>query len=225
MNASALQAVLFDLDGTLVDTAPDIAAALNALRLQEGQPALDYEQIRPVVSRGGAALIGLAFPGTGDETGERLRREFLAIYRQRLQEDSRLFPEMEQLLVWIERCGWQWGIVTNKPAWLTRPLLAAMGLDRRIDCLVCGDMVNRPKPAPEALLLACAQLECVPGQALYIGDARRDIEAGRAAGLHTLVAGYGYIAADEDPTEWGAGAITDSVAGIRDWLERHAGER
>ena len=128
---------------------------------------------------------------------------------------------MARLLDYIEARGWRWGIVTNKPGWLTRPLLAAMALDRRIDCLVCGDMVAHPKPDPEPLQVACGQLDCPPAQALYIGDARRDIEAGRAAGLHTLVAGYGYIAGDEDPTGWQADAIVTTVSGIRDWLDKH----
>jgi len=221
MKESALQAVLFDLDGTLVDTAPDIAAALNALLQQQGRPALDYERIRPVVSQGGAALITLAFPDTDADTAAGLRDEFLELYRRCLQDDSKLFPEMAKLLDYIENHGWDWGIVTNKPAWLTRPLLAAMALDQRIDCLVCGDMVRRPKPDPEPLLLACEQLDCRPQRAVYIGDARRDIEAGRAAGLYTLVAAYGYIDTDEDPAGWLADAIVTTAGGIRDWLASH----
>lgn len=218
MNTAALRAVLFDLDGTLVDTAPDIAAALNRLLQLKSRPALDYDSIRPVVSQGGAALITLAFPDADPVDAARLREEFLDIYRSCLQEDSRLFPEMAELLDYIEGRGWSWGIVTNKPGWLTRPLLAAMALDSRIDCLVCGDMVDRPKPDPEPLLLACRQLDCNPDQAVYIGDARRDIEAARSAGMHTIAAGYGYIAGDEDPAGWQADAIVTTVAGIRDWL-------
>ena len=222
MSGAGLQAVLFDLDGTLVDTAPDIAAALNRLLQLKSRQVLEFDQIRPVVSQGGAALITLGFPDADPDTAAGLREEFLDIYHRCLQEDSQLFPDMEMLLSYIEYRGWSWGIVTNKPAWLTRPLLEAMALDDRIDCLICGDMVARPKPDPEPLLAACRQLGCKPSQAVYIGDARRDIEAARAAGMPALVASYGYIAGDEDPVSWQADAMVASVAGIRDWLDRHA---
>ena len=222
MTATVLEAVLFDLDGTLVDTAPDIAYAINALLQINGKPALAFEQIRPVVSQGGAALITLAFPEANADDRETLRQHFLELYSQRLQADSQLFPDMAKLLDHIEARGWAWGIVTNKPTWLTRPLLATLQLDRRIATLVCGDMVSRAKPDPAALLLACEQIGCPPANALYIGDARRDIEAGRAAGLQTLVAGYGYIASDEDTADWQADGIVTTVAGIRHWLDNHA---
>ncbi len=222
MTETALEAVLFDLDGTLVDTAPDIAAAINALRRIKGRPALEYEQIRPVVSQGGAALITLGFPEADATTREALRQTFLELYSQRLQADSQLFPDMAALLDYIEQRGWPWGIVTNKPAWLTWPLLTSMQLDQRVAALVCGDMISRPKPEPEGLLLACEQLGCPPSKTLYIGDARRDIEAGRAAGLLTMVAGYGYIASDEDTAGWQADSIVSTVNDIRDWLDGHA---
>ncbi len=226
MMPPVLEAVLFDLDGTLVDTAPDIAHAINALLQINGKPALAYEQIRPVVSQGGAALITLAFPEADADDRESLRQHFLELYSQRLEADNQppnqLFPDMAKLLDDIEGRGWAWGIVTNKPTWLTRPLLATLQLDRRLATLVCGDMVSRPKPDPAALLLACEQIGCPPAKALYIGDARRDIEAGRAAGLQTLVAGYGYIASDEDTADWQADGIVTTVDGIRAWLDHHA---
>lgn len=218
----ALRAVLFDLDGTLVDTAPDMATALNRLRQIKGRPVLDYDVIRPVVSQGGGALITLAFPEADPDMRDELRQAFLDLYAERLQHDSYLFPEMEGLLEYIEQRGLLWGIVTNKPTWLTRPLLLALDLDRRINCLVCGDMVQRPKPDPEPLALACARLGCPPQAAVYIGDAKRDIDAGRDAGLQTLAAAYGYLADGEDPVEWQADAIALSVKGIRDWLQVHA---
>lgn len=221
MTQPDLEAVLFDLDGTLVDTAPDIAHAINALLQINGKPALAFEQIRPVVSQGGAALITLAFPEADVDARDTLRQHFLELYSQRLQADSQLFPDMAKLLDYIEARGWAWGIVTNKPTWLTRPLLATMQLDQRIATLVCGDMVSQPKPDPEALLLACEQIGCRPANAVYIGDARRDIDAGHAAGLQTLVAGYGYIASDEDTADWRADGIVTSVDGICDWLDKH----
>lgn len=220
-----LDAVLFDLDGTLVDTAPALAAALNSLRRRQGRPPLEYDQIRPVVSHGGAALITLAFADVSDAARAALRQEFLELYARRLGEqpqESPLFPGMAALLDDIRQRGWRWGIVTNKPLWLTEPLLQALALDGLCDGLVCGDQVSRGKPDPEGLLLACRQLGCQPQRALYIGDARRDIEAGRAAGLYTMAAGYGYLASAEDPTDWGADAIVTTVAGIGDWLQTHA---
>lgn len=218
-----LEAVLLDLDGTLADTAPDIAAALNRLRRIHNRSPLNFATIRPVVSRGGAALIALAFPEV-ESSVERdgLRREFLDLYAESLQNNGQLFPGMDTVLEFIEAQNWPWGIVTNKPTWLTRPLIAVLGLEARLGCLVCGDMVARPKPDPQALLLACNQLGVAPRLAVYIGDARRDIEAGQAAGLTTLAAAFGYLAADDDPAAWGADAVIDSPAAIRDWLRSHA---
>ncbi|MCS3902429.1 phosphoglycolate phosphatase [Methylohalomonas lacus] len=220
-----LDGVLFDLDGTLVDTAPGLAAALNSLCQLKGRAPPDYTAVRPIVSQGGAALIALAFADCDSAEREQLRREFLDIYARLLNEQpgaSPLFAGMAGLLDNIEARGWRWGIVTNKPLWLSEPLLAAIGLDRRSACLVCGDQVQQPKPAPEALLLACEQLGCAPARAVYIGDAQRDIAAGQAAGLYTLAAAYGYLARDEDPTDWGADAIVSSVADIDAWLQTHA---
>lgn len=220
-----LDSILFDLDGTLVDTAPGLAAALNRLRQIKGRPALDYEQIRPLVSHGGAALVALAFTDADAAGRELLRAEFLDLYARRLRDEpqeSALFPGMAALLDEIEQSGRRWGIVTNKPTWLSKPLLATMQLDQRYGCLVCGDEVSNPKPDPEALLLACERLDCIPRQTLYIGDARRDIDAGRAAGMTTIAAGYGYLLATESPADWGADAIAGNVAAIASWLKEHA---
>lgn len=217
-----LAAVLLDLDGTLADTAPDIAVALNRLRQTHNRAPLDFPVIRPVVSHGGAALIALAFPDVeAVSEREQLRREFLTLYKENLHSDGRLFPGMTAVLDFIEQQHWPWGVVTNKPAWLTRPLIAALGLEQRMACLICGDMVARPKPDPEALLVACETLGITPQQAVYVGDAERDIEAGRAAGLKTLAAAFGYLAADDDPASWDADAVVNSPDAIVDWLKRH----
>lgn len=227
-SSMTLDAVLFDLDGTLVDTAPALAAALNTLCQLKGQPPLAYEQIRPVVSRGGAALVALAFAdGRTSEQRETLRLEFLQLYAERLHrqpQESSLFTGMPALLDRIEKRGWRWGIVTNKPAWLTAPLLEALELTERPGCLICGDQVSRPKPDPEALLLACQQLGCTPQRTVYIGDAERDIQAGRAAGLKTLVAAYGYLDADDDPAGWAADGIVADTVSMDSWLCGHAGD-
>lgn len=211
--------VLFDLDGTLVDTAPDMASALNRTLVNHGRQPLPFEAIRPSVSLGGVALVKLAFElDEADPELDRLRTEFLAIYRDNLSRESRLFPGMEQVLAGLERSNAAWGIVTNKPAWLTNPLMQDLQLAARSGCIVSGDTLEQRKPHPAPLLHACELLQCNPGEAVYVGDARRDIEAGAGAGMTTLVAAYGYIDKAEDPEDWGADGLVDSPEEILTWL-------
>jgi phosphoglycolate phosphatase len=215
--------VLFDLDGTLADTAPDLAYALNLLLEEEGREPLPFARIRNQVSNGSTALVRLGF-GEHPEF-ERLRQRFLEIYSENLFLDSRLFPGMDALLAFIERRGMQWGIVTNKPAFLTDPLVARLGLDSRAACVVSGDTTAQRKPHPEPLFHACRQAGSPPVECVYVGDASRDIEAGRAADMQTLVALYGYIEADERPQEWGATAMIEEPRHILDWLIETQTER
>ena len=211
--------VLFDLDGTLLDTAPDLAYALNALCVRHGRPALSFETIRPQVSHGGAALVRLGF-GIDDSAPEfeALRLELLDIYHANVARESRLFDGMEELLIALERAGLLWGIVTNKPGWLTTPLLGALGLDARPACVVSGDTLPERKPHPAPLLHAAACMAGAPARCLYVGDAARDIEAGQAAGMFTMAALYGYIPADEDPLSWNATAYVAAPPDIGRWL-------
>lgn len=214
--------VLFDLDGTLVDTAPDLAWALNRTLVQRGRAPLPFKKIRPSVSLGGVALVKLGFEL--DETDPEftpVRNEFLAIYRDNLATHSRLFPGMEQVLDRLEQAGIAWGIVTNKPAWLTDPLTQALQLDTRTPCIVSGDTLAQRKPHPAPLLHACQLLQCAPRETLYVGDARRDVEAGESAGMATLVASYGYIDANEDPASWGADGCIDSPEDVLSWVGRN----
>jgi phosphoglycolate phosphatase len=200
-----INTVLFDLDGTLIDTAPDMANALNILLDEQGEALLPFDTIRPVVSNGSAALVKLAF---GDDLPEarleQLKQRYLEIYQQHLCEDSRLFEGMEQLLAHIEQQGMSWGVVTNKPGWLTDPLMEQIGLKERAACIVSGDTTKNRKPHPEPMYHACLCAGSEPPRCIYVGDARRDIEAGRNAGMQTVVALYGYIGDWETIGDWGA---------------------
>ena len=187
--------ILFDLDGTLADTAPDLAHALNQLLQEQGKPPLALETIRPSVSLGGIVMIR-NFLGV-DETDQdfsELRQRFLDIYSSNLADKTRLFPGMDQVLNSFESRNIPWGVVTNKPAWLTDPLMRALRLDNRASCIVSGDTVEHSKPHPAPMLHACQLAARDPVQTLYIGDAKPDIMAGHNAGMITLIAGYGYIA-------------------------------
>jgi len=214
-----IRTVLFDLDGTLADTAPDLAHALNTLLVEKGKPALPYETIRPEVSHGASALIKLGFSvGPGDDGFERLRERFLALYSADLCLHTRPFSGIEALLKSLQQQGINWGIVTNKPAFLTDPLVASLNLAPAPACVVSGDTVANRKPHPEPMLLACAQAGSQPRECLYVGDAERDIQAGRHAGMKTLVALFGYIGNDEKPQNWGADGMIRAPREILDWL-------
>jgi phosphoglycolate phosphatase len=215
---NGLRGVLLDLDGTLLDTAPDMAEALNRLRADEGLPGLPFERIRPHVSHGALRLIRLGFSDSGPERIESLRTRYLDIYRQGLAVRTRLFDGFEAVLAAIERAGLCWGVVTNKPDWLAAPLLEALALGERSACLVAGDTLAERKPHPMPLLHAASLMKVEPGQCLYVGDAERDVQAARNAGMIPLVAGFGYLDADEDPAAWHPDGILGHPAEILDWL-------
>jgi len=217
-----LRTVLLDLDGTLADTAPDLAYALNRLREEEGRAPLPYEVIRAAVSHGSSALVRLGFGDVTDETAfAALRQRLLDRYHRHLARDTRLFAGMDALLQYVEDNGLNWGVVTNKPAFLTDPLMAALGLAARAACIVSGDTTAYCKPHPEPLLHACRLAGSAAAECVYIGDAERDIRAGRAAGMHTLAATFGYLGEADRPQEWGADALVDDPAAIIRWLAQH----
>ncbi|HEX4873062.1 MAG TPA: HAD-IA family hydrolase [Nevskiaceae bacterium] len=207
------KAWLFDLDGTLVDTAPDLGHAANRVRAELAMEPLPLPVYRPVASAGARGLLGVAL-GIGPEHADfpQRRDSFLAHYRAELCRESVLFPGLDPLLVQAELRGLPWGVVTNKPGWLTRPLLKALRLETRCACAISGDDVPRPKPAPDGLLQACAQLGLTPGEVVYVGDDRRDIEAARAAGMPSIAAGWGYIGEAGPAESWQADAVAESVA-------------
>jgi 2-phosphoglycolate phosphatase len=214
-----IETVLFDLDGTLLDTAPDMALALNRLRTENDLPPLPFEDIRPIVSHGSAALVALGFAHERDpDRLDALRLRYLEIYAGDLVRDSCLFPGMEALLDDLEAQGRKWGVVTNKPAWLTEPLMEQLGLAGRAACIVSGDSTSERKPHPEPMYHACRLVQSEPAQCLYVGDAPRDIAAGHAAGMSTLVARFGYIGAQERPEQWGADGMVDAPGDILDWV-------
>jgi len=212
-----IDTVLFDLDGTLVDTAPDMARALNAVLAAEGRPALPLATLRPHVSNGAAGLLRLAF---GDSVAEdettRLHADFLAHYAADIARASSLFPGKADLLDELEAASLHWGVVTNKPGWLTDPLLRALDLHHRMACVVAGDTIDRRKPDPAPILYACERAGTTPGATVYVGDAERDISAGRAAGTRTLVALFGYLEPGAQPESWGADGMLAVPAELRD---------
>ncbi|MFK7794834.1 MAG: HAD-IA family hydrolase [Gammaproteobacteria bacterium] len=202
---TAIHAVLFDLDGTLLDTAPDLVLALNNLLKCHNRPSVEFERLRNLASQGSIALTRYGFPDvTNDEQFEMLRQEFLQHYADHLCVDTKLFGDMETLLHTIEKKNIPWGIVTNKPGDLTQPLLEKLSLTDRPACIVSGDTLAVRKPHPEPLLLASKTIELSPHHTIYIGDDPRDIHAGNAAGMYTCVARYGYIESDIDTDQWGA---------------------
>jgi 2-phosphoglycolate phosphatase len=215
-----LKTVLFDLDGTLADTAPDLAASLNAVLQINHRPALTFDTIRPVVSHGGTALIRLGFGIEPDHHDfEPLRQQLLRYYADNIAVHTRLFDGMESVLDYIEQSGRNWGVVTNKPEWLTHPLLKALGLTERAACVVSGDTLAERKPDPAPMLHACELAGSHSNECIYIGDAERDILAGKQAGMKTLIAGFGYLGENDRPFNWGADAILNSPRQIIDWLQ------
>ena len=205
-------AVLFDLDGTLVDTAPDMVAVLQGLQRDHGFDPVPYDLGRSNVSNGALGLLRIAFPTKHIDVDGPLIREYLRRYAGRVCEKSALFAGLDELLLRLDQAARPWGVVTNKPAHLTEPLLRQLALAERSACTVSGDTLRARKPDPAPLLYACKQAGVDPQEALYIGDAERDIEAGRRAGVMTVAAAYGYITADDDPERWGADEIARDTA-------------
>ncbi|ABE49843.1 HAD family hydrolase [Methylobacillus flagellatus] len=211
--------VLFDLDGTLVDTAPDLGLALNLQRKRHGLPFLDQDIIRPYASHGSKGLLAIGFNITPEDANfAAMRDEYLALYEEVYTRTPMLFEGMETLLQRMESAGLRWGIVTNKPRRFSAPLLAALKLEQRMACLVCADDVPRAKPHPDSLLAACEQAGVLPEVCIYIGDAQRDIAAGIAAGMPTVAALYGYLDQADRPLEWGADYVVHEVAEIETCL-------
>lgn len=200
-----MQAVLFDLDGTLVDTAPDLGYALNLQRERHGLAFLPEAIIRPYASHGSRGLLEIGFGLLPtDASFEAMRTEYLDLYTQVMTRQPVLFAGMAEALQAIEQRGLRWGIVTNKPRRFTMPMVEHMGLDVRAGAVISGDDAPQPKPSPQTLLLACERMAIDPQTVLYIGDAERDIQAGKAAGMKTLVALFGYLSAADSPQAWGA---------------------
>jgi len=215
-----LRAILFDLDGTLIDTAPDMGAAVNELRVERGLDPLEAERIRPWVSHGSPGVLKIAFGVERDAADFTvLRDRFLALYEARLSRETKLFDGMQAVLDTLYAKGLAWGIVTNKPGWLTDPLLRDLAISPSPACAVSGDTVEHRKPHPAPILHACRELGVLPSQALYVGDAERDIQAAHAAGMPALAAAYGYLHEHEDPAEWQPDGIIHEPADLLRWIQ------
>ena len=206
--------VLFDLDGTLVDSAVDLGNAVNVILAREGRPALPMSAIRPVVSKGARAMLGVAFPERDAAMIEKLVQPFLDAYESSVATHSTPFEGIEAVLSAIEAAGSRWGIVTNKPYYLAKQVVATMQWSERSHVLIGGDTLPRKKPEPDQLFLACEAMGVSPGQCIYIGDDERDIVAGRRAGMKSIAVFWGYREAHEDPREWRPDAIAETPLGL-----------
>lgn len=216
-----IEAVLFDLDGTLVDTAPDLVGVLNRLLFEHNLPPMPYAIARNEVSNGAAGLLRLGF-GSDLDAGrfETLRARFLSLYSDEVCENSKPFLSLDEILTVISGCAW--GVVTNKPHAFTLPLLDHLGLTQGCRSIISGDRLEQQKPHPAPLLLAADELGVAADRCVYIGDAPRDIEAGHAAGMKTIAVAYGYIRPSEDVSHWGADVVVRRPNEIKQAIERLA---
>lgn len=211
--------VLFDLDGTLIDSAPDLAATANAMRTARGLEALAYAKLRPMVGAGARGLIGLAFDShPGDDDFEALRDEFLNRYEAGLLRSTAVFAAMAPVLDRLDASGWRWGIVTNKVERFTQPLVHGLGLQSRAAVVISGDTTPHSKPHPAPLLEAARRVGVAASQCLYVGDDERDVQAGHAAGMVTLAAAWGYLGQGEPIENWGAHAVLAEPDALLQWL-------
>jgi phosphoglycolate phosphatase len=213
MRGTPLEAVFFDLDGTLVDTAPDLIVAMQRLRAERGAAPADVAAVGTAVSKGGRAMLRRGFPDADDALIEELLPRFLELYSEAIATHSTMFPGIDGVLETLEARDVRWGIVTNKPGWLARALLAALKLDVRCAAMVSGDCLPQKKPDPAPILRACTLASVEPARSIYVGDDVRDIEAGRNAGMRTIAAGWGYLDG-ADPNTWGADLVLATPAAL-----------
>ncbi len=212
--------VLLDLDGTLFDTAPDLVAALNALRGEQQLPSLPAATFANSVGHGSVPMIARGFDLAPEHPAfEPLRQRFLELYHRDVSARTRPYNGMETVLSALDAAQIPWGIVTNKPGWLTRPLITALGYDERPLCVVTGDDIARRKPHPHQVLEGCRRLALKPADCVVVGDAERDIQAGRSAGTLTLAALYGYLSGDDHAARWGADGLISSPEEILRWVD------
>ncbi len=215
-----IHCVLFDLDGTLLDTAPDLIAALNRSLAMEGLPEATAESVRPFISFGASAMIRQSLGSLHEEQLQnRLLTAMLADYQSNIACETKFFDGMDHTIEQLEAKEYKWGIVTNKLKTFTQPLIEALDLTTRLACLISGDTTRHSKPHPAPMLAACKQAQVEPQHCLYIGDSAHDMEAGKSVGMQTLAASYGYLKPNEDPADWGADALINQPHDILSWLE------
>jgi 2-phosphoglycolate phosphatase len=207
------RAVLFDLDGTLIDSAPDLAAAGNEMREARGLAPLPYEAFRPMVGSGARGMVGIALSVAPTDAGfVGLRDEFLRRYEVRMTRDTKIFADIPPLLSELRTRGVPWGIVTNKATRFAEPVIRALGLDAQSSVLVCGDTTSHSKPHPEPLLEAARRMGVQPSNCIYVGDDLRDVQAGKAASMGTVIAAWGYLGSGDSIESWGADSIIQKPA-------------
>jgi phosphoglycolate phosphatase len=210
-----IEAVLFDLDGTLIDSAPDLGAAADRMRVQRGLPSLPLERYRPMAGAGARGMLGIAFGMTPQHPDyDALREEFFVSYERRMTEHTRVFQGVAELIEALTSRGLRWGVVTNKSSRFTDPLTRSMALFASSEAVVSGDTTPHAKPHPAPLLEAARRLRVEPSRCIYVGDDERDILAGRAAGMGTVAAAYGYLGDNEEVTRWGADARIDDPVSL-----------
>ena len=220
MPAPKIEAVLFDLDGTLLDTAPDLVGALNTVLQAHNRPEIAFEKARNYASQGSVGLIRLGFPDILDEHERKaLQQEFLHTYAAAICKETKLFDQILELIDYIEKRNVAWGIVTNKPGWLTEPLIETFKLTQRTACVVSGDTLPKRKPHPDPLLHACELIKLEPHNCIYVGDDPRDVYAGNAAGMYTCVANYGYIEPDINTEQWGADFCIETPLELTEYIQ------
>ena len=215
MGGATQRAVLFDLDGTVVHTAPDLAGAANDMREKRGLSRLPETELAPLCSYGGRGMIGKAFGlAPGDAGYDVLYHEFMHTYQARMTRDSHPFDGMRELVTRLAAQDIAWGIVTNKPEYMAVPLMDHLNFAPRAGCVIGGDTAGVSKPDPAPIIMACKRMGIEPARCIYVGDSDRDIAAGRAAGMPTITAGYGYIPANENAGDWPADRYVDSVSAL-----------
>lgn len=218
----SINAVLFDLDGTLLDTAGDLIAALNHIMQEDNVAPINESIMRKHVSQGAKAMISVAYDcDTNSDLCQQRWQRLVNYYAQNINIHTGFFATMDNVLDTLEASGIKWGIVTNKPAFLTDPLMQRLGLDQRTKCIVSGDTLAYSKPHPAPVLHACDLLGCRPEETVFVGDDERDIVAGREAGTKTLAACYGYILDSDNPYQWNADMCIDSPLQILDWIQQY----
>ncbi len=216
----AVKAVLFDLDGTVIDSAPDLAGAANAMRLARGLEPVPYEHLRPCVGSGARGMVGAAFGiGPDDAAFEAMRAEFLDRYTRMLLDQTQVFEAMEALLQTIEASGTPWGVITNKHQRFTTPIVDGLDITRRAAVVICGDTTPHAKPHPAPLLEAARRINVNPAHCIYVGDDHRDMQAARAAGMHSAAAAWGYIPPGDDVMGWGADAVLHHASELLHFIE------
>jgi N-acetyl-D-muramate 6-phosphate phosphatase len=214
-----IEAVLFDLDGTLIDSAPDLAGTGNDMRTARGLPPLAYEAFRPMVGAGARGMLGIALQVTpADEDFLALREEFLSRYEARMTQQTLVFDAMRPVLAALQAKAVPWGIVTNKAERFTLPLVRALSLHDQAAAVVGGDTTPHSKPHPAPLLEAARRLGLPPGSCVYVGDDLRDVQAGHAAGMATIAAAWGYLGQGEPVTAWGADHVIETPGELLNWL-------